>query len=63
MIGIFLVVSKIIHIFAPSIVINFIFNIMNDIESAKGEIVMYQPDETIRLEVRMGDETVWVVCA
>ena len=25
-----------------------------------GEIVMYQPDETIRLEVRMGDETVWL---
>ena len=33
---------------------------MNDIESTKGEIVMYQPDETIRLEVRMGDETVWL---
>ncbi len=33
---------------------------MNNIESAKGEIVMYQPDETIRLEVRMGDETVWL---
>ena len=25
-----------------------------------GEIVMYQPDETIRLEVRMGDDTVWL---
>jgi hypothetical protein len=24
------------------------------------EIVMYQPDETIRLEVRMGEETVWL---
>ena len=33
---------------------------MNDIESTKGEIVMYQPDETIRLEVRMGNETVWL---
>ena len=33
---------------------------MNDIESTKGEIVMYQPDETIRLEVRMGEETVWL---
>ena len=33
---------------------------MNNIESTKGEIVMYQPDETIRLEVRMGDETVWL---
>ena len=25
-----------------------------------GEIVMYQPDETIRLEVRLEDETVWL---
>jgi hypothetical protein len=33
---------------------------MKDIESTKGEIVMYQPDETIRLEVRMGEETVWL---
>ena len=33
---------------------------MKDIEAAKGEIVMYQPDETIRLEVRMGEETVWL---
>ena len=33
---------------------------MTDIDSSKGEIVMYQPDETIRLEVRMGDETVWL---
>ena len=33
---------------------------MNNIESQKGEIVMYQPDETIRLEVRVEDETVWL---
>ncbi len=33
---------------------------MENIESCKGEIVMYQPDETIRLEVRMGEETVWL---
>ena len=33
---------------------------MSNIESQKGEIVMYQPDETIRLEVRMGEETVWL---
>lgn len=39
---------------------NFTFKIMNNIESAKGEIVMYQPDETIRLEVRMGEDTVWL---
>ena len=35
-------------------------NGMNSIESNKGEIVMYQPDETIRLEVRVEDETVWL---
>ena len=26
----------------------------------KGEIIMYQPDEEVRLEVRMEDETVWL---
>ena len=26
----------------------------------KNEIVVYQPDETIRLEVRLEDETVWL---
>jgi hypothetical protein len=35
-------------------------NGMNNIESTTGEIVMYQPDETIRLEVRVEDETVWL---
>lgn len=30
------------------------------LDSAKGEIVMYQPNETIRLEVRMEDETMWL---
>jgi hypothetical protein len=33
---------------------------MENIESCKGEIVMYQPDETIRLEVRVENETVWL---
>ena len=33
---------------------------MNNITTTKGEIVMYQPDETIRLEVRVEDETVWL---
>jgi hypothetical protein len=33
---------------------------MSNNESTKGEIVMYQPDETIRLEVRVEDETVWL---
>jgi hypothetical protein len=35
-------------------------NGMNNIESSTGEIVMYQPDETIRLEVRVENETVWL---
>ena len=35
-------------------------NNMSNIESTKGEIVMYQPDETIRLEVRVESETVWL---
>ena len=44
----------------PPYFCNFTFKIMNNIESTKGEIVMYQPDETIRLEVRIEDETVWL---
>lgn len=36
--------------------------IMNQgaLDCIKGEIVMYQPDETIKLEVRMEGETVWL---
>ena len=33
---------------------------MNDIETERGEIVMCQPDENIRLEVRAEEETVWL---
>lgn len=36
---------------------------MNGIERNIGEIVMYQPDETIRLEVRVEGETVWLTQA
>ena len=36
---------------------------MNNNDSNTGEIVMYQPNEAIRLEVRMGDETVWLTQA
>lgn len=25
-----------------------------------GEIILYQPDETVKLEVRLEDETVWL---
>ena len=32
----------------------------NGISVNKGEIVMYQPDETIRLEVRLENDTVWL---
>lgn len=40
------------------------FKIMNDIQNDnKGEIVMYQPDETIRLEVRVENDTVWLTQA
>ena len=46
----------------PKSVETFKFEIMNNIETQnnKGEIVMYQPDETIRLEVRVENETVWL---
>jgi len=54
-------VSGIIITFVPNKVLNSKFDSMQSIESGnKGEIVMYQPDETIRLEVRMGEETVWL---
>ena len=33
---------------------------MSNNDSNTGEIVMYQPNETIRLEVRVEDETVWL---
>ena len=49
--------------FAPIKVLNSKFDSMQSIESNKGEIVMYQPDETIRLEVRVEDETVWLTQA
>ena len=26
----------------------------------RGEIILYQPDETVRIEARMGGETVWL---
>ena len=29
-------------------------------EYNKGEIVLYQPDETVKLEVRLDNETVWL---
>ena len=29
----------------------------------QGEIILYQPDEAVKLEVRMEDETVWLTQA
>ena len=34
--------------------------IQSQMNDTNGEIVMYQPDETIRLEVRLGEDTVWL---
>jgi len=39
------------------------YNFMEQKEKSLCEIVMYQPDETIRLEVRMVDDTVWLTQA
>jgi len=44
----------------PIIIVALKINVMNNIDSNTGEIVMYQPDETIRLEVRVENETVWL---
>lgn len=30
---------------------------------AQGEIILYQPDETVKLEVRLENETVWLTQA
>ena len=32
-------------------------------QQPQGEIILYQPDETVRLEVRLEDETVWLTQA
>lgn len=36
---------------------------MSNINVHRGEIILYQPDETIRLEVRLEDDTVWLTQA
>ena len=36
---------------------------MMEQHTKQGEIVMYQPDETIRLEVRLENDTVWLTQA
>lgn len=39
---------------------NEIQTIQNNMQANSGEIIIYQPDETISLEVRMGEDTVWL---
>lgn len=34
-----------------------------DAVTQQGEIILYQPDETVRLEVRLEDDTVWLTQA
>ena len=41
----------------------FDYHYMEQEKRLTGEIVLYQPDDTIRLEVRMDDETVWLTQA
>lgn len=36
---------------------------MRDMMTQQGEIILYQPDETVRLEVRLEDDTVWLTQA
>ena len=55
-----MVISNKLLTFASQNIVELKNNGMNNIESSKGEIVMYQPDETIRLEVRVENETVWL---
>ena len=37
--------------------------IVSQRQTQQGEIILYQPDETVRLEVRLEDETVWLTQA
>ena len=48
-----MVISNKLLTFASQNIVELKNNGMNNIESSKGEIVMYQPDDTIRLEVRI----------
>ena len=42
---------------------NNIISASNPQPAPQGEIVLYQPDETVRIEVRLEDETVWLTQA
>ena len=62
--SVFLVILDILYNFVGEIIyfnpVNDIQTIQNKISVTSGKIVMYQPDETIRLEVRLGEDTVWL---
>ena len=34
--------------------------VLNDESDGRGEIVVYQPDEVLKVEVLVNDETVWL---
>lgn len=38
-------------------------SVISDKSAGQGEIVVYQPDDVTRLEVRVNDETVWLTQA
>ena len=38
-------------------------SVISDKSAGHGEIVVYQPDDVTRLEVRVNDETVWLTQA
>lgn len=39
---------------------NVLFDSILNMEKQEGEIIVYQPDGTLKLEVRLKDETVWL---
>ncbi len=39
---------------------NVLFDSILNMEKQEGEIILYQPDRTLKLEVRLEDETVWL---
>lgn len=52
--------------FGYSISIPYLRNTMQEQKypmNNQGEIILYQPDETIKVEVRLEDETVWLTQA
>ena len=42
---------------------NALETLIDKVSSANNEIIIYQPDSTVKLEVRLEDETVWLTQA